>query len=280
MKAAGQAIRAVYPKMVASRGFMHKQHRSFHLTLLFTFLLTRTYPLHRIMSDNIKRNVSDAAPADRAFPFLDLPAELRNKIYKYAVAGRIYHTDTVVGFFHRNEAHLQRPAKIPPITQVSRQIRGESLPLYFSENELLICMTTMENYYTFRRWLLDMHPRCSSWLNRVTISAGRYYSYFDYRDTGRRFHHRIWVDLKDENVPVHVRSSYDNWLDELDHLPARYASFYHIIQARVNIGAKPALHRASTQSLIRGAVTRRGGRSLRQHDILRIARYALTTSKK
>ncbi|KAK3080483.1 hypothetical protein LTS18_000937 [Coniosporium uncinatum] len=67
------------------------------------------------------------------FRFLDLPAELRNKIYKLAVTTREPNS-------HRT-AFLAQHAHQPAITKASRQIRAESLPLYYSENTIEVDLT-------------------------------------------------------------------------------------------------------------------------------------------
>lgn len=63
-----------------------------------------------------------------------LPAELRNEIRKYVV-DRPDGVDILLSNCNRVlfDPWITVPA-MPPITKVSRQIRDESLPLYFSEN--------------------------------------------------------------------------------------------------------------------------------------------------
>ncbi|KAK4503700.1 hypothetical protein PRZ48_004615 [Zasmidium cellare] len=53
------------------------------------------------------------------FRFLDLPPELRNRVYSYAV----FLQSRDIGYF-----------RIPPVAQVSKQTRKESLPILFAEN--------------------------------------------------------------------------------------------------------------------------------------------------
>lgn len=60
--------------------------------------------------------------------FLDLPAELRNKIYSYAV-------------LINKPIHLAA-AFAPPITRVSKQLRAEALPVFFAENSFTVEVTS------------------------------------------------------------------------------------------------------------------------------------------
>ena len=61
-------------------------------------------------------------PPSHPFPFQTLPSELRNSIYKMLVI-------------------LERPIKIdtvqPAITRVCRQLRAESLPIFYGNNIFL-----------------------------------------------------------------------------------------------------------------------------------------------
>lgn len=60
--------------------------------------------------------------------FLDLPAELRNGVYSYAV-------------LINKPIHLAA-AFAPPITRVSKQVRAEALPVFFAENSFTVEVTS------------------------------------------------------------------------------------------------------------------------------------------
>ncbi|CAK4032274.1 Hypothetical predicted protein [Lecanosticta acicola] len=66
---------------------------------------------------------------------LNLPAEIRNLIFEYAVTSQ----KTVVTF---RPDHFQRDsftaATQPPLTRVSRQVRSESLPIYYECNDFVL----------------------------------------------------------------------------------------------------------------------------------------------
>lgn len=72
------------------------------------------------------RSDDPTTPNEISFPFLKLPAELRNSIYRYAVV-RISPIDI-------DATGLQEPA----LLWVSKQIRQEAAPIFWSENKLRI----------------------------------------------------------------------------------------------------------------------------------------------
>jgi hypothetical protein len=118
-----------------------------HLSLILWYVY-----LHRNSISNITNNLSRATIMSRyslrpniqqrlerhetSFPFLKLPAEIRNKIYQLVVVSSSPITPLksgrkrVLGLdIYDNLHHVQ-----PSFTKVSRQIRLEALPLYYSKN--------------------------------------------------------------------------------------------------------------------------------------------------
>lgn len=59
------------------------------------------------------------------FPFLHLPAEIRNKIYRYLLV-----EDPSTGRI--------RSLAQPPLTRTNKQVRSEALPIYYGENKFLL----------------------------------------------------------------------------------------------------------------------------------------------
>ncbi|KAJ0116597.1 hypothetical protein J7T55_009747 [Diaporthe amygdali] len=62
----------------------------------------------------------DKSP-EKCFPFLLLPAEMRNKIYRYSLVQSKL-SGSICGFVQ------------PPLTRTNKQIRSEALPIYYGEN--------------------------------------------------------------------------------------------------------------------------------------------------
>ncbi|KXT16465.1 hypothetical protein AC579_1781 [Pseudocercospora musae] len=68
----------------------------------------------------------DSGPQTKSFRFLDLPAELRNRIYSYAFCGEPTPKYSLAKF------------QFPPIALVCKQMRSESLPILFSECHFIL----------------------------------------------------------------------------------------------------------------------------------------------
>ncbi|KAK5006688.1 hypothetical protein LTR39_005595, partial [Cryomyces antarcticus] len=87
----------------------------------------------------------DHAHAERAkhvFPFLKLPGELRNQIYRFAL---VHHR--VISVISKWEELAQ-----PPLTRVCRQIRNESLPVFYGGNRFRLYRDRCPEY-VFICWL-------------------------------------------------------------------------------------------------------------------------------
>ncbi|KAK4994616.1 hypothetical protein LTR66_005392 [Elasticomyces elasticus] len=97
--------------------------------------LNGTAPLHPSFTTKL---TSELDKPSTTFRFLDLPAELRNYIYKLLlpptaiVLDRLWRTGT------------NKPSTIPHIAQVNRQIQSEYLPLLCRLTPLLILTTDRE----------------------------------------------------------------------------------------------------------------------------------------
>lgn len=79
---------------------------------------------------------SKVEDVEQPFPFLKLSRELRNAIYKLVVT-----SSSPISPLHKiNKTVMSLPIvehpheKQPAITRVSRQLRSEALPIYYSEN--------------------------------------------------------------------------------------------------------------------------------------------------
>lgn len=105
---------------------------------------------------------------------LSLPAEIRSLIFEYVVA-----CPERVTF---NPDSLQRQyysiATQPPITRVSRQVRSESLPIYYETNDFVL-HTEPPKVDDARRWLvcnaayLESMRQISLWLRYVPLPTER-----------------------------------------------------------------------------------------------------------
>lgn len=110
-----------------------------------------------------------AKPGIQHFRLLDLPSELRNMIYGFAMI-----SDPVTP--------INRDLKPPPLTQVSRQIRNEALLIYWQKNQFVFTSGQFEPPKLLARWLREtkdirsryLHPRKllvinASWVLRSDV---------------------------------------------------------------------------------------------------------------
>jgi len=123
-------------------------------------------------------------PHDASSPFLNLPAELRNTIYKYVVVQdgiiRIDQANVMIVAWikdplllsilqehrARKRAKAVRRAKQPGTCCVSRQVRSESLPICLAENRFYIENRTFKDHIA-TSWL--RHSSCAMHLSRVRV---------------------------------------------------------------------------------------------------------------
>lgn len=100
---------------------------------------------------------NDAAPTSilQAFRFPDLPAELRNKIYRLVLADKKFATPfyfkSVHGFIRYDKLEPSFEQQ-PAVTKVSRQIRSEALPLYYGYRKFFMDLTD-DSFSMFKAWI-------------------------------------------------------------------------------------------------------------------------------
>ncbi|KAK5168802.1 uncharacterized protein LTR77_006111 [Saxophila tyrrhenica] len=89
-------------------------------------------PSSPLLSPLTTTKTSSHSDSETPFRFLDLPPELRNRVYGYATAGQDGSTRRLAS----------RTLKPPAITRVSQLVRQESMPVYFDVNSSVIEVTT------------------------------------------------------------------------------------------------------------------------------------------
>ena len=135
--------------------------------------------------------LGDVEAKDTGTGFLDLPAELRNRIYHLALT----RPDTInVTSFDIAKPQFNSSATQPALTQICRQIRNEALPVFYNQNcftgsyvadeEVLehvfagwvLLERSIEEYLVASGWMvarLELRRRMSSQLwNRSLRSEG------------------------------------------------------------------------------------------------------------
>lgn len=98
---------------------------------------------------------------DTPFRLLDLPGEIRNQIYELVL---IQHIPVAV---YACCARLQDP---PAITQTSRQLRSETLSLFYQRNRFQFEIFSPEEPNTFTPWVNSIGPHNARSLRSVQIA--------------------------------------------------------------------------------------------------------------
>ncbi|KAK5676035.1 hypothetical protein LTS10_011324 [Elasticomyces elasticus] len=119
----------------------------------------------------------DTKPKRRRFRrFLDLPPELRQRVYEYAFS------------YSDNAYHLQQPA----ISRVSRLLRTESLPIFYKCNRFGITVRRQKRHSGLL-WqnLLDLWP---TYIRKEHLAMMRYFE-VTLENTGTKHALRVKIDL-------------------------------------------------------------------------------------
>ena len=102
------------------------------------------------IKDDIEQSTSEIAP--QATPLLNIPPELRNKIYRFSLVntGDPFYTNWV----DVNHYWPEQPA----LLQTCRQIKQEATSIYYEENEFFLCVGLLDNMPTSQHWILTQAP--------------------------------------------------------------------------------------------------------------------------
>jgi len=126
---------------------------------------------------------------------LELPAEIRDAIYRFALTAE----KPVVTFRlddYQRDSYEQ--AVQPALTQVSRQVRQESLPVYFASNTFVL-HTEGSKADDARRWL-----QCNEWhLPKLLMSVSLWFRYVSLTNDRAASHGALGVSLSRLAKDVH-----------------------------------------------------------------------------
>ena len=110
------------------------------------------------------RSLSSSKPR---FRLLDLPQEIRDLIYEFAVTS----SKPIVAF---RLDEYQRPsyqeAIQPPLTRSNRQIRRESLPIFYDCNDIVL-HTEGSKMHDTQRWLYCIEPQITDVESNFAVGA-------------------------------------------------------------------------------------------------------------
>ena len=119
--------------------------------------MLKTFQEMTLNSASLKRKIEQPA-LSKVPPFLRLPAELRNRIYELTVVDLSRVISVVDDFPYRK--NIKAEVAQPPITKVCRQLRTESLPVFYGANVFKI-----EAQSRFRNALVP--NRAIAWLRAI-----------------------------------------------------------------------------------------------------------------
>ncbi|KAK3626901.1 hypothetical protein LTR56_019527 [Elasticomyces elasticus] len=151
-------------------------------------------PLYRSRRSTIA--ALEEAAAKRTFHrFLDLPPELRERVYWFTFS------------YSDHAYHLQQPA----VSRVSRLVRTESLPIFYKTNRFGVNIRRGNDglhtgYYRSgllpRQTIVELWP---TWVSQEHIALMRYFEIILYGERGEKV--RVKVDLPSLSgkKPLHIR---------------------------------------------------------------------------
>ena len=134
--------------------------------------IVKRVPIHEL--SNARLLMQRLESISTSFRFLDLPAELRNEIYKF-----------VLGDCDRHKLRDQRTVPqpkvsfgYPPITKISRQIRAEALPIFYASSVFIFDSdkTGMQVATTLQRWMAEVAGEQVRHLTSVSVGLEIKYS--------------------------------------------------------------------------------------------------------
>lgn len=163
-------------------------------------------PLHEESKRRLPEPTSEStsAPADGGTGFLDLPPEIRNIIYEYAVV-----QDKPIRFTYDKG----RAARQPYLARVNRQIRWECLPIFYGQNIFatpeiytFLQALTPENRKSVQNLYVDWRWRRVENAEATLQNAIKCLKYESYEGITRRIktslrvgrsEKEVWVDLQE-----------------------------------------------------------------------------------
>ncbi|KAK4505570.1 hypothetical protein PRZ48_003533 [Zasmidium cellare] len=174
---------------------------------------------------------------------LALPAELRNEIFEYALqeeyplgAGASYNLSTLAPKVFGGDAAKQGTQ--PPLLQVSRQIRRETLALFYQLNTFIMAVHYRKARAEVDRWIdyISTQSNISMHLKNVTIKHR--FGILDFRGT-------IDLDLEKfmiagpklwyNSIPPLIRKEVESIIDEVHEAERTHETIVETLRRLVDV---------------------------------------------
>ncbi|KAK5732228.1 hypothetical protein LTR17_010674 [Elasticomyces elasticus] len=116
----------------------------------------------------------------RPLQLMDLPAELRNRIFEYTVSCRTgckgRATIELQGLYSGGKPYKWAAAQ-PAVTRVSRQLRKETLEMFYGVNHFIVELTRLETFevetigdHKASQWLEGIGPQHAAFMKAISIN--------------------------------------------------------------------------------------------------------------
>lgn len=151
---------------------------------------------------------------------LDLPKELRDEIFSHLLL-KPRNTITMLSNSHcfRSEVSAAQPA----LSQVSKQLRAETLPVFYGSNRFLAELGDAEDLETAKNWLVAIGDGNVRFLRHLVLSGWTRRAHNEQsQQVGNYCYVRLIFDLREGKVRVEEREDFAwrtpgilRWIDGL-----------------------------------------------------------------
>ncbi|KAK3626786.1 hypothetical protein LTR56_019604 [Elasticomyces elasticus] len=172
--------------MAAKQSFEEKLQACINTMLRTEYPFTHTSDIveiagtgAKVVADGIIAKKRNRKEGVRPLQLMDLPPEIRNRIFEYAVGcfardkGRA--TINLQGIYSGGSYYKWAAAQ-PAVTRVSRQLRKETLEMFYEFNRFVIelthvetCLLTKVREHRAGQWLETIRPQHATAIKAITI---------------------------------------------------------------------------------------------------------------
>ena len=147
----------------------------------------------------LTRQKTKPSAATQTIPFTSLPAEIRNRIYEYALPSS--EDELIIATPCRDD--LMSLGTQPPITKLSKQVRSETLEMFYANSKFVAYIEEFD-FKALIRWAASISP--STTVHKVTVQV-------KLLDRIRCTYYlldlvRAWRDINHHNIHLRIHNCY------------------------------------------------------------------------